>query len=157
MTDDKLVPAKYRDQIGRRYRSPHQLGYIRRRPIVMEFVRGLLIEGQWPTTEKIARMIKALDRGHVINSKSISRDLYHLRKERKVWRYPNGHRIKVEDSEGTRIYPSLRWAADAEGCSKETARKWLMKPGQANRRGQVWSYVDSPEERPRTNQRKKPA
>lgn len=156
MADDKLVPAKYRDQIGRRYRSPHQSGYIRRRPIVMEFVRGLLIEGEWPTTEKIAHMIKALDRGHVINSKSISRDLYLLRKERKVWRYPNGHRIKVEDSEGSRIYPSLRWAADTEGCSKEAARKWLMKPGQANRRGQVWSYVDSPEERPKTNQRKKP-
>ncbi|MFD2237677.1 hypothetical protein [Aureimonas populi] len=155
MSDDELVPAKYRGQIGRKYRSPHQSGYVRRRPIVMEYVRSLLIDGEWPTTEKIARLIEALDRGHVVNSKTISYDLYHLRKEGKVWRYPNSHRVKVEDSEGPRIYPSLRWAADAEGCSKEAARKWLMKPGQMNRRGQIWSYVESPEDRPKTNQRKK--
>ncbi len=153
MKNDELVPEKFRKQIGAKYRSPHQAGYVRRRKIVMEYVRELLLKGEYPTTYKIAKMTEALNRGHVINSKTVSYDLYHLRKDGKVWRFPNGHRIKVEDSEGQRIYPSLRWAADSEGCSKEAARKWLMKTGQANRRGQTWSYVDAPEDRPKTNQR----
>jgi hypothetical protein len=155
MNEDELVPVKFRDQIGKRYRSPHQSGYVRRRPIVMEYVRSILMKGEWPTTEKISRLIEALDRGHVINSKTISYDLYLLRKNKKVWCFPNGHRIRVEDEEGPRIYPSLRWAADNEGCSKEAARKWLMKSGQANKRGQIWSYAEAPEDRPKTNQRKK--
>jgi hypothetical protein len=155
MTDIELIPAKYRAQIGKRYRSPNEVGYVRRRQIVMEYVRELILRGEWPTTVKIEKMIAALNRGHVINSKTISYDLYLLRKDKRVWPYPNGHRIKVEDSAGTRIYPSLRWAADGEGTSKEAARKWLMKPGQANRRGQIWSYVEAPEDIPKTNRRKR--
>jgi hypothetical protein len=156
MSDDSdLVPTRYKDQIGRRYRSPHENGYVRRRVIVQEFARQLAIKKELLTTEKVARMVTALDRGHRVNARTISYDLAALRELGRAQSFPNGHRVVVEDKSGKRIYPSLRQAAMEEGCSKEAARKWLMKPGTPNRRGQRWSYYDPPEERPKTNQRQR--
>jgi hypothetical protein len=153
MSDDEHVPPAFRDQIGRKYRSRQNGPYVRRRPIVIEYIRSLALKGEVVTTEKIRRMLEALERGYALNSKAISKDLTLLREHKRIQPYPNGHRIRVDDAEGSREYPSLRWAAAAEGCSKEAARKWLMKPGQPNRRGQVWSYIDSADERPKTNRR----
>ncbi len=156
MTDDSdLVPPRYKDQIGRRYRSPHESGYVRRRVIVQEFARQLAIKQELLTTEKVARMLNALDRGHKVNARTISYDLAALRKRGQAQPFPNGHRMVVEDSSGKRLYGSLRQAAMEEGCSKEAARKWLMKPEAPNRRGQTWSYYDPPEDRPKTNQRQR--
>lgn len=146
----------YRDQIGRRYRSPADVGYVRRRQIVQEFARQLALKGEVLTLEKLEKMIRQLDRGHLINSKTISYDLAALRKNNKVDPYHlNSHRVTVEDDDGERHYTSIRDAARQEGCSVEGARKWLLGDGKPNRKGQVWTYFDPESELSTANLRKK--
>ena len=155
--DDCLVPEMYRDQIGRRYRSPADVGYERRRKIVVEFARQLAIKGEVLTRTKLEAMIRQLDRGHLINSRTISYDLRALRKMNKLEKYHlNSHRIVVEDKLGERPYRSLRDAARNEGVSVEAIRKWLLKEGEPNRKGQYWFYYLDPDERSTVNARKKP-
>ena len=152
--DRDLVPPRYRDQIGRRYRSPHEAGYVKRRRIVEEFVRLLAERGETLTGEKLARMLTALDRGHRVSPKTLSFDLRKLRGWGRVQEgHLNSHRVAVEDAGGARAYASLRDAARQEGCSKDAARRWLALGGAANRRGQVWTYADPPEGRSGANRR----
>ena len=154
--DECLVPEMYRDQIGRRYRSPSDVGYVRRRKIVQEFVRQLALKREVLTFEKIEKMLRQLDRGHLINSKTISYDLERLREDGKVDLYHlNSHRVTVEDDDGERHYTSIRDAARQEGCSVEGARKWLLGDGKPNRKGQVWTYFDPETELSTANSRKK--
>ena len=153
--DESLIPTNYRDQIGRRYSSPHEAGYAKRLEIVIAYGEELAARGESVTSDKIGRMLKALNRGYSVNAKTISLDMAALRHLGLASRYPNGHRIQVIDGKATRTYSSLRQAAKAERYSVEAARRHLLKPGQPNSRGQLWSYLDPPGERPKPNRRPK--
>lgn len=154
--DRDLVPVRYRDQIGRRYKSPHDAGHVARGRIVYAFAQELKARGETLTRDKLVRMLVALDRGYEINAQRLSFDLHNARdKEFAEYGHFNSHRINVEDQSGVTPYISLGDAARQRGCSKEAARKWLMLDGKPNRRGEIWTYVDPPHERSTVNARKK--
>jgi hypothetical protein len=147
--DRDLVPPRYRNQIGKRYKSAHERGYVTRADIVYEFAEMLKAQGETLSREKLVRMLTALDRGYSINAKTLSFDMGYVRGEKLAGKFHfNSHRIEVVEKDGsTTPYDSLRKATEARGCSKEAGRKWLKLDGKPNRRGEVWRYVDSQQDR----------
>lgn len=145
MSANDYWPDWLKKQMGLRY-SAIQRGtkkrYLNKREIVRRYAKEMRQLGKRVTHEAVREVLQYVDREYTTDRRSISSLLHYSGDTKYQDKYSNGHRVAVVGEE--RIYRSINDAASDKKCSPEFIRKWAAS-GTANRRGEIWHYVDANE------------
>lgn len=139
------IPPWLAEQRGLTYheeRTKPKSRFMGKSAIVAKYARDLQRRDGRVTHSRLRVLLRWLRRGYALDPQSISRLLHGVYPDRSRFeKYPNGHRVQVNDRGKVKMYKSLNEAARAEGCSPESVRLWA-RSRRPNRKGQVWQYLD---------------